>query len=152
MLRTKKGQMEMIGLTIIVIIVLIGILFGIRFVLKAEQSEVGIEFRQSQLAANMLNTLAGTTTDCNGLTFTQLVQDCAVVCTLDCSRSGITSVITDVFRDTLDSWGKHYHFTISRIGIDERDEDGDGCPDEKETKTYPIATRAGTAVMRLELC
>jgi len=145
----NKSQMETIGITIIVVLVLIGVMFGIQFVLKQEPSEVGTEFRQSQLAANFLNTLAGTTTRVNDLTFTQLVQRCAEEST---TCESVRTVAQSILRSTFEPW-QNYYFTIKKGGTDLISPLGTVCSGDYQSKSYPIPTRsAGTVTMKLDLC
>jgi len=144
--------METIGITIIVVLVLIGVMFGIQFVLKQEPSEVGAEFRQSQLAANFLNTLAGTTTRVNDLTFTQLVQRCAEESSTCESVRTVAQGILDL---TFVDWQK-YQFTITKGSspmITSVPEPSPCLGAKKiQSKSYPIPTRAETVTMKLDLC
>ena len=149
--------METIGITIIVVLVLIGVMFGIQFVLKQEPSEVGTEFRQSQLAANFLNTLAGTTTghQYNSLTFTQLVQRCAEEETTACND--VQAVAHQILSLTFEPW-QNYYFTIKKGTTDmitpllPSGQSTNPCLAEKQSKSYRIPTRAGTVTMTLDLC
>jgi len=146
--------METIGITIIVVLVLIGVMFGIQFVLKQEPSEVGTEFRQSQLAANFLNTLAGTTTRVNDLTFTQLVQRCAEESS---TCESVRTVAQSILRSTFEPW-QNYYFIIKKGTTDiitpllPSGQLTNPCLAEKQSKSYPIPRRAGTVTMALDLC
>lgn len=159
MKKSNKSQMETIGITIIVVLVLIGVMFGIQFVLKQAPSEVGTEFRQSQLAANFLNTLAGTTTgyQYNSLTFTQIVQKCAedsAAC--ENARTVAQSILSSTFEKP--SLWQNYYFTIKKGTTDmitpllPSGQLTNPCSAEKQSKSYPIPTRAGTVTMTLDLC
>ncbi|MBD3309822.1 hypothetical protein GF351_01240 [Candidatus Woesearchaeota archaeon] len=73
----RKGQMEIMGLAIIVILMILGMLFVIRFVILAPEKDTQDEFTRTQLASNTLHAIVSTTTDCHKMTFQQLMTDCA---------------------------------------------------------------------------
>ena len=130
---SKKSQMEILGLAIIIALIAIGVLFVVKFVLLQPKPEVKTEFTQSQLTANMLNVLTRSTTkDCYGASIAELFQDCRVFggsgnpgsikcendlysCDYlnnlledDCSTSGNPQ---SVFCKTLIDWNKPFYFT-----------------------------------------
>jgi len=155
--RSRRAQMEAIGITIIVVLVLIGVLFGIQFVIKQKPVSVGSEFKRSQVAANFLSTLADTTTpECNGLSFSQLVQYCVKVTQAPCGINACDKakqVATDVLTLTLDAWNMQYNLTVRREGTGLNIDEGEGCPGAKETKTYSISVYpSGIVTMQLDLC
>jgi len=161
--RSRRAQMEAIGITIIVVLVLIGVLFGIQFVIKQKPVSVGSEFKRSQVAANFLSTLADTTTpECNGLSFSQLVQYCVKVTQAPCGINACDKakqVATDVLTLTLDAWNMQYNLTVGKgdlkiVNIAKTNPSGiTGCPDAKETKTYSISVYpSGIVTMQLDLC
>jgi hypothetical protein len=149
--------MEAIGITIIVVLVLIGVLFGIQFVIKQKPVSVGSEFRRSQASANFLSTLADTTTtqaECNGLSFSQLVQYCvkgSAPCSDVCGKA--KDLAATVVENTLKAWNMQYNLTVRREGTGLNIDEGEGCPGAKETKTYSISVYpSGIVTMQLDLC
>ncbi len=72
----RNAQMEIMGLAIIMILVILGLLFGLKY-LTSEPEEVKREFEEKTLATSFLNTMLGTTSECHQATFRELVQDCA---------------------------------------------------------------------------
>lgn len=77
-MRKKKGQMEMMGLAIIVILLSLVLLFIVRFVIMREPTTYKKEYRESELAVNFLNALIETEApDCAYTKFSTLFQDCA---------------------------------------------------------------------------
>jgi len=152
-LRSRRAQMETIGITIIVVLVLIGVMFGLQFVLKGEPSDVGKIYRQSNLAANFLSALAGTTPyQYDELTFTQYVQKCAEEEPIIGPNCGKTSIAAaDVLTATFGSW-QNYYFTLKKGTTDMITPKGNICSGDIDSKSYPIPTRAGTVTMKLDLC
>lgn len=157
--KSRRAQMEIMGLAIIFILVIFGVLFAIRFVIKKPESDIRRGFQESALAANMLTAIRGTTTDCNEATVEQLLQDCASVKRVKCD-AGISScekasrVMEHIFAETLEQWKVAYNFSISGPSFEVTAitfGQGD-CSGEKEVQTNPVPTRAGTITLRLELC
>jgi len=155
--RKKRAQMEIMGLAIIFILVIFGVLFAIRFVITKPESDIRMGFQESMLAANMLTAIRGTTTDCKDATVEQLLQDCASTKAIECdgldSCTKASSVIELIIMDTIEIWQRDYNFSItgpysvSRITFGRGD-----CSGEKEVKTHPVPTRAGTITLKLEIC
>lgn len=160
--RSRRAQMEILGLTIVIILIMLGVLFAVQFVLKKPAPDLRQSFIRTQLAANMLNSMLGTTTDCEGATVTELLQDCATTQTMYCLTPGGFSgssceyaefAMGKMFKETVTKWNFDFNFSIQGpagvSGI--RFERGD-CSGEKEVKLHPIPTRSGTVTLRLELC
>jgi PDZ domain-containing secreted protein len=153
---SRKAQVEIMGLVIIVVLILLGVLFAVQFVLKRPGSTLAQEVEESQLASNMLNTLLGITTSCHDATVAQLLQDCAVTSRLRCPQSSCVyaqSVIKQIFDETLNAWNREYYFsvsgsaTVNSIGL------GEACKGEYESKSRPLPTAGGgTITLKLDLC
>ena len=153
----KKSQMEIMGLAIIFILVIFGVLFAIRFVIKKPDADIRLGFQESMLAANMLTSIRGTTTDCREATVEQLLQDCASTKSIKCEGMNSCKKADDVIglmlNKTLSEWKKSYSFTITgTFDVSQITYGAGDCSGEKEVKTHPIPTRAGTITLRLELC
>src|SRR3989344_6426270 len=146
----KKGQMEILGLVIIIILVMLGVLFAIRFVLQKPASNIEASIRESQLASNMLNAMLGTTTECSDATVTQLLQDCATAVSLRCpsgnSCSYAQSVINTMFDETFSMWNRMFHLAFKGSARIEALELGRACPGEFESTTRPIPTAGGGTI------
>lgn len=165
----KSGQMEIMGLAIIVILVLIGMLFAIRFVVLKEPEQYKKEFTQTQLASNMLSTLLKTTvSDCNDLSFEELYQDCARTPANNqiCEKSGnqvetctyISDKTKEILGSTLEKWNIGYGFNAQLSdATDPLISDmpwGSGCPGIKKHKEFhiPIDTAGRTLTVSLDIC
>ena len=145
------------GLAIIFILVIFGVLFAVRFVITKPKSDIRRGFQESTLAANMLTAIRGTTTDCRGATVEQLLQDCASTRAVECagmdSCEKASRVIRHIFNNTIEVWQRAYNFSITGPFAVSGITFGQGdCSGEKEVKTHPIPTRAGTITLRLEIC
>lgn len=129
----KKGQTEIIGLVIVVILITLGMLFIAQFSLK-ERSEKKI-FTRKGLAYSSMSAILRTTVaegDCIGSyrpTMEEVLVDCAKYYSLDLSIDSLyqcqyptqtnqrrhsciffKDAVTDLLGKTLGSWNKHYEF------------------------------------------
>jgi hypothetical protein len=75
--KAKKGQSEIVGITLVMVLVMLGIIFVISYVVLPESTNIKQNYDQAQVAANFMDALLKTTTECNSLTITELIQDCA---------------------------------------------------------------------------
>ena len=158
---SKKAQMEIMGLAIIVVLLMLGVLFAIRFVLLAPEENIAFEFKESQLAANTLSVLLQTHTDCHAATMAALLQDCATTASLRCptgnSCGHAKMLIKQLFAETLDTWNRDYDFSIKGTRRVEdiritRGNCGPDVPRESEAKSSPLPTTSGTIILTLRLC
>src|SRR3989338_9514757 len=107
---SRKSQTEIIGLAIVVVLLIIGMTFVIRFMLAKEPVDYKKQFTQAEIASNMLNTILKTTSkDCNELTMTQLLQDCGHSKSIFCENGQVScdyaeETAREVFSNTLDAW------------------------------------------------
>jgi len=161
-MRKKKSQMEVMGLAIVVILLALSMIFVVRFVVLKKPAEFKKAFTQTELASNMLNTFLKTTSeDCNGLSMTELLQDCARGPTITCvsgtfsSCQYVTNTASSIFSDTLDSWNVDYSFTVyqelspSTLVI----ERGTACRGAKKSKTFVMPTTPGNPlIIKLDIC
>ncbi|MBI4449344.1 hypothetical protein HY641_04950 [Candidatus Woesearchaeota archaeon] len=161
----QRAQMEIMGLTIIILLVSIGILFAIGIISKPTE-DIKRGYEQKQLAVNFLTTLLDTTSGCQLNTFRQLLMDCAtdriVTCPggLDSCSYAKTSFRT-IFSRTLDPIRKGYYLSVDGPQAVKSITQGSfgtsatptPCPGERDQATQPIPTLGGgTIITRLEIC
>lgn len=72
----KKGQLEVLGLAMVVLLMSVGILFVLKFVVMAPKNEIRNSFTTKQIGQNFLAAMAATSTNCNGATVSDLIEDC----------------------------------------------------------------------------
>lgn len=166
---SKRGQTEIMGLAVIVLLISIGLLFVFRFMNSETKSQLKQEFVDTKLASNMLSVILRTTLDCKQIEVKNLYQDCAEgISHIDyCGSSDpcltANNVVSEIFEKTLERWNKAYRFTV-KIGSGPSPEittmthldctpDNIGIKFNKlESETYPIPTDSGTLLIKLDIC
>lgn len=154
---TRKAQTEIIGLAIVVILLVIGMTFVIRFSLSKDFVDIKSEFYSSELASNWPNTFLNTKSEnCNELSMTELLQDCghgkSISCNGQISCDYVEETAIKIFGDTLDVWKVDYEFKVFRTENDPLITVGNPCPGTQKSKTFPIPTSSGTLFVRLDVC
>jgi hypothetical protein len=144
----KKAQMEILGLAIIVVLIMFGVLFALRFVLNQDDSNLLDSFKESELATSMLTTMMSTTSSCNQATVKTLIQDCGrPVPSLQCGNRNSCEeaefILNDMLTGTLGKWNRNYYFTINDNQDTTRIELGEPCSGQQEFSTEPIVITAG---------
>lgn len=158
----RRGQMEIMGLAIIVILVSLGLLFAVQWMLKPPSKQAQ-RAKESVLAANFLNTMLGTTDlECNKRTVKELLQDCALTGGITQCPTGRHSceeakhIMDILFDNTLKKWNMKYHFSISGPGnaaMEQLKFQTTPCPGEREQKIHPLPVRPGFEIsLALEIC
>ena len=154
----KKSQMEIMGLAIVVILLVVGMTFVIRFMINKEPVDYKKQFSQAETASNTLNTfLKATSRACNGLTMTELLQDCGHTKNIICPNGQNSCVYLElaakeILNKTLDSWNFEYEFSAYQDEAFPLVKLGKRCPAEKKSKTFPIPTSSGTIFTKLDVC
>lgn len=154
----KRGQMEILGLAIVVVLLILGLVFVIKFVALKKPSTLKKEVVESQVASNYLSTYLSTSVqECSGLSTTELLQDCAAQGGITC-QDGETScekpreVAAFIFNQTFDQWKWEYEMSAFLGERNSLFALGKTCPGQKRSKTFPLPTRAGTLYVKLDIC
>lgn len=159
MMRTsKKAQMEVLGLAVIVILMSLGMLFIVKFVILDPSTNTKASYTHTQMASNTLNSLLKTTTPCQGTDVTVLLKDYVTSARIQCengtSGEQLEEIFDTVFNQTLDTWKKNYLFTVY-MGDDYYfiNENGN-CTGltQKQSETFPLPTERGTLFLTLDIC
>ena len=162
--KTKKAQMEIMGLAIIILLTAIGLLFAFKFMATKPKNELRQDFVDTKLASNMLNVILKTTLDCKDIEIKNLYQDCAEgIANIDycgtndpCNKA--SEVVEDILDNTLKKWERSYHFTATLgsnppvTDISNKDCTKENIGTSLESETYPIPTDRGTMLIRLDIC
>jgi hypothetical protein len=117
----QKGQAEIIGLMIIVVIITIGMLFYLSYVTSQSDSSskdsLQKEFVDNELSASFIQTIVRTTIpQCQGLS----VEDLIVFCGLDeqpsrCNQNPcqlLNQTLDHIRNNSLESWGRSYSLKV----------------------------------------
>lgn len=154
----KKGQMEILGLAIVVVLILIATIFVVRFLVLKTPAEYRKGFISSELASNMLNTFLKTAAkDCSQLTMTELLQDCAhgkgIICDNgEESCKFVESTAKNIFESTLYKWSMNYEF-LAYVDVNAPlIKMGKPCKAEKRSKLFPIPVSTATMYTKLDIC
>ena len=153
----KKSQMEILGLAIVVVLVLVALAFVVRYGFKPP-ANYRPQFVSAELASNMINTFLKTAAqDCNQLTMTELLQDCAQGTGLTCENGQdscqyVESTADSIFASTLDKWNIKYEFSVYEANTNPFISKGTPCAGEKKSKIFPIPSSTTTIYVKLDIC
>ena len=159
-MKSKKSQMEILGLAIVIVLLILGLVFVIKFVALKKPSTIKQEVSQSELATGYLSTYLDTSVpECNGLTISELLQDCAARGGITCPSS--TTILSScekaeevadiIFSQTFKIWKLPYELKAS-FQNQELIQLGERCKGQKRSKTFPLPSRAGTIQVTLDIC
>lgn len=152
--------MEVIGLAIVIAILIVGLLFVVKFIVLKEPVEYKKSYTQTELASNMLNTFLKTTSrDCYKLSMTELLQDCAQIASITC-ENGLSScnyveeTANYLFSETLGNWNLRYYFSAFFEAGSDLIQSGNECQykADKKSKLFPVPTAAGVLSVKLDIC
>lgn len=115
----RKGQLEVVGLVVIVLIVTLAMLFYITFSVNKEKHSprsIYEEFRDTELDNGFIDAFLSTTA-CRDIQMRHLIVDCARQNNVLCSGHGtscqhLNEALVSIKNDTLDVWGLAYWIEI----------------------------------------
>ena len=154
----KKGQMEILGLAIVVVLLLLATVFVVRFVAFKKPTDFRKDFVSSEMASNMINTFIDTTAkDCSNTKMADLLRDCAQETGLICNNGQgscayVESTATEIFSKTLHQWKTNYEFLAYVDRNSPLIELGNACLGQKKSKIYPIPLTPGAMFVKLDIC
>lgn len=166
---SKKAQMEMIGLAVVVILVALGMFLLVRFAITEKPSEVKKTFTSKELATNMIKTMLDSDSDCDNrnLIMNELVRAYAEQETFTCHGKDIKTYIEEsagyIFNNTLEKWKVDYSFEIdvpNGEGIclaKIRNSRCGACPCTQKCLTkvadiFPLPSAYGNIAVKLDIC
>jgi hypothetical protein len=161
--------MEIMGLMIVVILLIVGVLFAIKFVVLKKPPQVRQTFSRTQMASNMgLALMSSTTENCRGTAIKDLLIDCAewpedygtITCG-DGTKSCIyvNNTIGEILNETLNEWRVKYYFTA---GTSKKLKDqliyfhNGGCTADKtlpgESESFFLPSSRGLLTLKVFIC
>ena len=150
----KRAQIEMMGLTMIIVLVIVGMVFVFKFIIEDETIDYKKQFTQTELTTNTLNTLLRTTSECDGLTMIELLQDCSQDKNIICSGKNSCEYFEDttkkIFGETFEIWGIEYSFTVFNGG--QIIKLGESCPFDKKSELFTVPTESDILSVKLDVC
>ncbi len=169
----KRGQMEIIGLAVIVIMLSFGLIFALKTMIKPP-SKIQESFAQKQLSQNMIDAMIKSSTNCRSLDLQELLIDCAnsglggrIECSGVKSCTFVRGAMETILERTLDEWAVPYRlrvYTGNEVIIGEPDaglyfenmECGAnieaGTADVETPGIQPLPIESGTLTLMLEIC
>ena len=144
---TTKGQMEIFGLLIIITLIILGMIFVLRFVVMKPPSEIKESFTQEEIASNMLDAILDTKpTGCYVNTFADLLEDCAefsylggtIYCNNKLSCDFAEHEIEKILDNSLKQWAYNYEFILSSGDSVLFTVNNNKCPGQRDTATQPM--------------
>lgn len=114
----------MLGLAIVIILIMVGILFVVKFTLREQTSQARTTFTSAEIASNLANTVLETSdVDCHGLSVKTLLEDCAKPPSdIDCDNNNVPDscqyaldIIDELLKDTLVAWERPFVFNVTQF-------------------------------------
>lgn len=162
--RPRKAQMELMGLMIVVILLIIGVLFAVKFVVLKEPDTTRATFTRTQLASNLgMSMLESSTASCRGTAIKDLLMDCGgrPGGTITCPPSGLSSCVyvnktlVNMLNETLVEWNTKFeakayvHKGSNIFYFNNLD-----CTDRKpgESESFFLPTDSGLLKFQIYIC
>ena len=168
-----KGQAEILGIALIVVLLILGFLFVLRFSSSGDTAVLKERLVRMKIANNVLSTLLKTSDiNCNPTKKTKIEElfvDCSenheqrgsLVCQGKLSCDYVAPLVKTILERTIRAWNFGYEFTIkqedkllfSPVTSAPQKKEGK-CPltRESDTVTYPLPTTNGIIEVTLKVC
>lgn len=133
----NRGQAEIIGLVVIILLLAVGFLFYVRFNFNHQGHDTKAAFEKSTLGQSFVNSLAETTVICGGINYTvaDLVRDVAKGTPRCDAETTLNTFFRGVLQKTNYLWGRNYNLSVVRRSSDSLETIGledFSNPDEQE--------------------
>ncbi|MBI5880561.1 hypothetical protein HZB90_00350 [archaeon] len=168
-MRKRKSQMEIMGLMVVVILVIVGVLFAVKFVVLKKPSEVKQTYSRTQMASNFgLALMSSTTKDCRDTAIKNLLIDCAewpeAGGTITCddeqrSCEYVNATISTLLDNTMTKWNRRYYVmagTSKRLDEQIIYHHNLGCTADKtvpgESESFFLPTNRGLLTLKIFIC
>jgi hypothetical protein len=157
----KKSQSEIMGLAIIVILIVIGFTFMLKFMAQSKPKDYKLSYSTSQMTSNFIQTLLKTTSkqtnNCEGMDYAELITtfdgDSGFECDATPTNEVIEDEITAILENTVGAnLLKHtYYFSIDWSGTDMGI--GTECEGSKASSPFTLPSSTGTTIeIKLDIC
>ncbi len=152
---SKKAQIEIVGLLVIVILVSLVIFFSLSFRLNSSNNQAPLkqDFKDAQTTGNFGTAILETTTSCSR-SVRELLSDCAftqeVICSGQNSCQQANNTIERILSETLDLWDYNYTLTVSSDSKATTNFTK-GCDPSKTNKLTTDITPFGTTFSSMKL-
>lgn len=114
-MKSKKSQMEIIGIVIVVMLLFLGMYF-MSTLGSTKKSNAKTAYVQHEVSANTLNTLLSTKVVCTkdySLTLNELLYDCAISNDIECNATKSIGFDSDMFIDSCDFSNKTIFYILN---------------------------------------
>jgi hypothetical protein len=162
-IKNKRGQIETMGLLVVVILISLVLFFALSFSVnnKTDEQPKKQEFKKSQAINNLGTTMLESTGPC-GWSIRELLTDCAYTKEITCYNGTATEnacevadkSIMKILDATLNEWGYDYNLTVSTSLGQTKLSMATGCEDDSNSQKEitPFATDYGSMVLTIKSC
>ncbi len=164
--RSKFGQVEIMGLLIVVILVVVVIFLVVSFSAKTSPRKIQTTYMNDQMSTAFILALLDTTTECgNSVSMTEVISDCAAFKKISCpggnSCDYLNDSLDDIFNATLVKWGVGFVFSMHHTSFNTPELNnftfsqgcGYGSISQRETlQIIPLWPRPDDVEVRIKVC
>jgi hypothetical protein len=162
MRKSKRSQTEILGLSIVIIFLSIGMLFVVKSIISKKPSQERETYIRSELASNILGSIVDVHTDCRNQDLSDLLQDCAefyptgsIECpngkqSCDYADTEIRTILSS-FMDRLGGNKSYQFIAITPDAMDIVFIKQGNCT-IWESATQPLPTLIGTINLKFNMC
>jgi hypothetical protein len=156
--RTRKSQMEILGLAFVFIILIFGLIIFLR--LAKSPSDTSAKFTDPHLAASTVSSMLKTSVQCGYYTYsvTDLLKDCARSKMIFCSGTDSCTIanetMTSILEKTLVSRNKYYNFVVNSTNEEITSNYTGKCTTRAQGNFYqqPFDVSGHTLYINLKIC
>ena len=162
MRKSKRSQTEILGLSIVIIFLSIGMLFFVKSIISKKPGQERATYIRSQLASNILGSIINVHTDCRNQDISDLLEDCAecfnspscINCPGGNSCEYADSEIKTILARFMNKLGgnRSYQFIAIDPELMEIVEINQGNCTIWESATQPLPTLIGTIELKFNMC
>ena len=156
---SKRSQTEILGLSIVLIFLSMGMLFVVKSIISDKPSQERETYIRSELASNILGSIVNVHTNCRNQDISDLLQDCAVheeiVCSngqgsCDYSKTEINTILSR-FMSKLGGNRSYKFIALTHDMMDIVNIEQGNCT-IWESATQPLPTLRGTLELKFNMC